>query len=700
MSADFKQDSRVGRLTTDLGSDELVFMGFSGQDHLNGLFDYRVTAHSSNENVDFDALIGTHATVELTTAGGSDRVFDGIVTEARWDGNTEFGYRYALTLRPWLWLAGKRRNQRIFHNMTVVDIIRKVLSSYSGLGSPALDVKLSGSYPVLEYTVQYRESDMDFVIRLMERFGISYHFVHQVGSHAMTLHDDAFDLPALSDGPREFHPVRLVDAGSAEHFWEWRAERRLTTGAVRLKDYNFKSPNARMEVFRAGNARYAHGDIESFDFPGDYLDEGAGRGVVAKRVQQESGQDRRHRALGNVMSLSAGMVVTLKGHPVADTEGPEFVCLSAFHHFEEQAYTTGAAMGAAEGPYTAAYVFMPKSAPLMPDRKSLAPRMQGPQTATVVGEGEIDCDEHGRILVMFHWDLDGAKSMRCRTSQNWAGKGWGGMVIPRIGMEVVVEFLDGDPDRPLVTGCVYNGKNTPPYALPANKTRSVFKTNSHQAEGSNEIRFEDKGGQEEIFIHAQKDRNEVTENCHTEYIGVDWSQEVGHDYAQTIGHDKAITVANNHTEAIGANMDQTVAVNKSTTVGSNTTHTTGASMVTTVGAAMALSVGAGSVITVGADSATTVGSDETTTIGSDQMLTVGSNQTVAVAKNATESVGKKKTISVGDELTIVVGKSSIVLKKDGTINIKGKDITLNGSGKINVKASSDVTIKGSKVNQN
>ena len=698
MNADFKQERRIGRLTTDLGPDELMLMGFRGHDHVNALFEYRVIAHSKNDNIAFDKLIGTHASVELSTLTGDTRTFDGIVAEARWDGNTEFGYRYELVLRPWLWLAGRRRNQRIFHSMSVVEIIRKVLSDYSGLGSPALSVNLSASYATLEYTVQYRESDMDFVVRLMERFGISYYFTHDLGSHTLHLSDDAFDLKSVPGDTREFHPVRLEGADNEEHFWEWRSERRLTTGTVRLIDYNFKSPNTLMGVSRGGSARYAQGDIESYDYPNDYLDQAAGKALVATRLKQEVGQDHRHRASGNVLSMSSGMTVTLKGHPVADSEGPVFVCLSAYHDFAEQAFTSGDGMS--DTPYRATYVLTPNSVPLAPERKTHEPKVQGPQTAVVVGEGEIDCDEHGRILVMFHWDSEGAKSMRCRTSQNWAGKGFGGMVIPRIGMEVVVEFLDGNPDRPLVTGCVYNGKNTPPYPLPANKTRSVFKTDSHQADGSNEIRFEDAGGAEEIYIHAQFDRNEVTEHCHTERIGVDWSQ--------SVGNNKAIDVGNNHTESIGVNMDQTVGTNKTTTVGTNTTLTSGsniittagANMVTTVGSALALTVGSAMATVVGASASTSVGAKDETTIGSDQKLTVGGNRAVAVAKSATETVGKSKTITVADDLTIKVGQASIVMKKDGTINIKGKDINFQGSGKIIVKASGSVTIKGSKIDQN
>jgi type VI secretion system secreted protein VgrG len=700
MSADFQQGRRIGRLTTDLGPEELTLMSFRGHDHVNNLFEYRVVAHSGNDNIDFEKLIGTHASVELTTLLDEIRVFDGIVAEARWDGNTEFGYRYELVLRPWLWLAGRRRNQRIFHNLSVVEIIRKVLSAYSGLGSPALEVKLSASYDPLEYTVQYRESDMDFVVRLMERFGISYYFTHDLGSHTLNLSDDAFDLVAVPGETRQFYPMQQVGTDNEEHFWEWRAERRLTIGAVRLTDYNFKTPNAMMEVSRVGGARHAQGDIESYDYPNDYLDQTAGKTLVATRLKQELGQGQRHRATGNVLSLSAGATVTLKGHAIADSDGPVFVCLSAYHDFAEQAYTSGQGTGAGQSPYTASYVFMPNSAPLAPEIKTLIPRIEGPQTGMVVGEGEIDCDDYGRILVWFPWDRNDEKSMRCRVSQNWAGKGFGGVVIPRIGMEVVVEFLNGNPDYPLVTGCVYNGKNDPPYPLPANKTRSVFKTNSHQAAGFNEIRFEDQGGQEEIFIHAQKDRNEVTLHCHTEQIGVDWSQGVGSN--------KSIQVGNNHTETIGVNMDQMVGSNKSTTVGMNTTltsganimQTAGANIVTTAGASMSTTIGASASTTVANDSTTNIGSDEGIMVGKSRTVAVGENQSVTIGKNATESVGKSKVVNAGDELKIIVGKSSITMKKDGTITIKGKDITLEGSGKINIKATGNVTVKGSKINQN
>ena len=542
MNAPFKQDNRLGKLFTALGKDVLVLLRFDGSDHVNGLFEYNVETISALQNIDFDQLIGTHATVELKTQNNGPRFFDGIVTQAQWAGVGENGNKYNLTLRPWIWLAGKRRNQRIFHNKTVVEIIEELFEPYAGLGDPALKNRLTDSYPELEYTVQYRESDLEFACRLMERFGISYHFRHDNGSHTMVLTDTVDEHELIAGESRDYFGVDGHHHSDEEHFWEWYPERNLTTGAVRLTDYNFKKPTAQLEVDQTGDAAYTQGKIEAYDYPGDYLAKGEGKGVVGLRTLQERGQDRRHRAIGDTTSLGAGMQVTLTGDQVPGVKSETYICLSASHSYVSDSYGSGGQESDGYS-YSGSYVMMPVTAPLAPERKTLVPIVHGPQTAVVVGEGEIDCDEYGRILVHFHWDLEKAYSMRCRVSQNWASKGWGGMVIPRIGMEVVVEFLEGDPDKPLVTGCVYNGRNDPPYALPANKTKSVFKTDTHQGAGFNELTFEDQKDQELIYMHGQKDQQIDILN--------DRNKTIGQDQFESVGRDKTITVGQDHTETVG-----------------------------------------------------------------------------------------------------------------------------------------------------
>ena len=546
MNAPFKQAERLGRLTTALGSDVLALLRFDGSDHLNDLFEYRVEALATRDDLDFDALVGTHATVEIE-AHEEMRPFDGIVTSARWAGVGENGHRYDLVLRPWFWLAGRRRNQRIFHNKTVIEILQELLSDYASLGDPALEIRLSKSYPTLEYTVQYRESDLDFARRQMERAGISFHFKHSMGSHTLVLTDDV--LAHETVGARPFKRYDGHHQYEQEHFWDWAPERNVTTGAIRLVDYNFKKPTQSMEVDRLGDAQHAQGGIESFDYPGDYLAQDVGKLVAGLRTEQERGADRRNRAVGDCASLGAGMRVTLSGDKVPGT-GETYLCLSASHHFVSEAYGSGGP-GSDGYAFTGSYTFMPDTAPMAPPRRTPAAVVQGPQTAEVVGEGEIDCDEYGRILVRFHWDLANAYSMRCRVSQNWAGAGWGGMVIPRIGMEVLVEFLEGDPDKPVVVGNVFNGKNDAPYELPANKTRAVWRSKTHQGQGFNEISFEDQSGIEDMFFHAQKDL----------------TTKVLNNSSANIGANRVDNIANNASLMIGDNAVERVGRNKNVTVG-------------------------------------------------------------------------------------------------------------------------------------
>ncbi|RNF34519.1 type VI secretion system Vgr family protein [Paracoccus methylarcula] len=507
MNAPFKQIERTGRLLTALGPDALVLLRFNGTDRLNELFEYQVEALSAQDDLDFDALIGTHATVEIE-AHDTMRPFDGIVTKARWVGVGENGHRYDLTLRPWFWLAGKRRNQRIFHDKTVDQILQELFMDYVSTGDAAFEMKLSEVYPVLEYTVQYRESDLDFARRQMERHGISFHFRHEAGNHVLVLTDDVITHENI--GPREFRRSDGHHQAPGEHFWEWSPERNLTTGAVRLIDYNFKTPTATMESDHIGDAAHSFGRLESYEYPGDFPDQDSGKLTARLRTKQERGGDRRNRAVGDCASLGSGMVITLTGEPVPGT-GERYLCLSASHNFVSEAYGSGGT-GSDGYSFTGSYTLMPDTAPMAPPRQTPVPIVQGPQTAMVVGDGEIDCDEFGRILVQFHWDLEGARSMRCRVAQNWAGNGLGGVVIPRIGMEVVVDFIDGSPDKPIVTGCVVNGKNGNIYGLPASKTKSGFKTKTHGGSGFNELSFEDANGAEKIFLHAQKDLERVVKD--------------------------------------------------------------------------------------------------------------------------------------------------------------------------------------------
>jgi type VI secretion system secreted protein VgrG len=656
MVSAFSQVSRMGRLTTALGPDVLVLQRFGGTERMNGLFDWQVDCLAATAEIDFDALIGTHASVTLQYLRDA-RVFDGIVTEARWLGAGENGHRFTLRLQPWFWLASLRRNQRIFHNRTVIQILDELLCAYSDAGQ--LEVATVDTYPVLEYTVQFRESDMDFATRLMERHGISYHFRHAEGAHKMVL-TDAVDSHATI-GVRDFHPDDGHHQAEDEHFWAWQPARRMTTGAIRLTDYNFKLPNAKMEVDRIGDATHAQGKIESFDWPGDYLDQNRGRLVAKLRSDAERGQDQRFAAEGDVLSLGAGMRVGLAGDAVPGL-GMGYLCLVANHSFTSESYGTGGQTGD-DLPYRGHYVLIPETSPMRPERKTALADVRGPQTAVVVGEGEIDCDEYGRILVRFHWDLKAANSMRCRVSQNWGGNGWGGMVIPRIGMEVVVEFLDGDPDQPLVTGCVYNGRNKVPYDLPTHKTRSTFKTDTHKGNGFNELRFEDEKAKEEIFIHGQRDLNiKIERNA---------SERVNRNAVISVGHDQATEIGNTMRQMVGGDLHIGVGPGKLGTITPSGAdeNTQGIGFVAEALGDVGSKLGSGNLV---------IGVEDTKSqmIAMNHTESVGRDKSTEVRGNYTLDAGKKIEITAGDSITLKVGASLITMQDNGTITVNGKKLSV------------------------
>ena len=714
MNKPFSQAARMGRLSTELGEDALVLMRFEGSERLNDLFDFRVDCLGTTETLDFDALIGTHATVTLNDRQ-TERHFDGIVTEARWQGVGDNGHRYQLRLQPWFWLASLRRNQRIFHNKTVVDILQELLAAYGSAGT--LVDETSADYPELEYTVQFRESDMNFAMRLMERHGISFHFRHMDGMHEMVLSDAAEAHPSI--GPRDFHPNPSNHRLDEEHFWDWRPARRITTGAIRLTDYNFKTPNAAMEVDQMGDAAHDQGQIESFDWPGDYLDQGRGRVMAQLRTGSERGQDQRFEAAGDVLALGAGGRVTLTGDPVPGS-GAEYLCLVATHSYTSDNYGSGGQQGD-ELAYRGRYILMPETAPMLPERKTPLADVRGPQTAVVVGaEGEeIDCDEYGRILVRFHWDLDNAWSMRCRVSQSWGGNGWGGMVIPRVGMEVLVEFLDGDPDQPLVTGCVYNGRQNTPYPLPAHKTKSVFRSDSHKAGGFNEISFEDEKGKQLLFQHAQKDKSTRVLNDDLARVDRHKVTSVGKNHVTEIGRNQKCEIGGSMNLVVGGTGTSAIALMAA--VGGLAGHTAGllkqagdiaggnpaiggfaATLAASslgflsggglkgratlagntqdradAGAALAQ---AGSSVGENANGLfpmpgvmnTIAGLFRSDTTGVAHVDQVGLSRVTNVGATAIESVGKFKKIAVGEEFVLEVGDSKLVMKSNGEILILGK----------------------------
>jgi type VI secretion system secreted protein VgrG len=457
-----------------------------------------------------------------------------------------------------------------------------------------------------------------------------------------------------------------------------------------------------------------------YDYPGEYLEQDRGKKLADIRLQEAVTFTDRADGNSGCPRLIPGFTFKLADHE-RETFNQEYLLVEVMHTGSQpQTLEEHAGMGGAS--YSNQFLCIPSSVTFRPERNKPKPVVEGVQTAIVTGPGgeEIYTDEHGRVKVQFHWDREGTKDEKSscwiRVSQVWAGAGWGGMYIPRIGQEVIVDFVEGDPDRPIITGRVYHGTNKPPYTLPDDKTKSTIKSDSSiGGGGSNEFRFEDKKGEEEIFLHGQKDWTIVIEN--------DKNQDVLHDETLTVANDRTKSVGNNQSEAIGSNKtikvgashDETIGANMSLRVGSNKTETVAIASAETVGAAKALSVGAGYQITVGAAMNETVGAAKTEEVGAAKAVIVGANMServggnmsVDVGKNLDEKVSGKHTEQVSkeyavnakkiqlmaeDQIVLKTGKAEITMKKNGDITIKGK--------KINVKGSGDVIVKGSKIKEN
>jgi type VI secretion system secreted protein VgrG len=636
-----RQEKRAGILDTPLGQDKLAIVRFDGSEGVNELFEWRFEAVSTEGNIDFDALIGKHATLTINGVNGRKRKFDGIVTETQWLGVRDHFHTYRLVLRPWLWILSRRTDNFIFHDKKVNDIIADVFADYPGLAD--FEDNTEGTYPPIEYCVQYRESDMAFVCRLMEEFGISYSFVHSDGAHKLVMTDQNSQFDTVEGASRTYIALSGQDRRTEECIHHFIPERRFTSGKATWKDYNFKKPTAEMLAEKEGTAAYEQAGKELYDWPGRYIELGQGQTFAQIKLEAQEAQDRHCMAAGNSPSLWAGSLMTLKEHPV-DAYNIEYVVLRCHHTFTSQSYRSGGAGGSDS--YEGQYELLDSTIPLRPLKVTPKPVVQGPQTAFVVGKDkeEIDSDEYGRILVRFHWDRENDQSMRCRVAQNWAYKQWGGMIIPRIGMEVMVEFLDGDPDRPLVTGCVYNADNMPPYTLPQFQTRSTFKTNTHKGSGYNEIRFEDEAGEEEIYVHAQKYLNIVIGNNETHSTGLNRSISVAVSQSETIGQDKTSSVGRNVIEAVGGDYDLDI-------VGHRT-----------------VSVGKADHLNVGQEQVTVIGQNSDTTVGGSQRVSVTGSHSLEVTGS-----------SLIKAMSVVVEAVSISLKAGGSfVNINAAGVQISG----------------------
>jgi type VI secretion system secreted protein VgrG len=515
MALGLKQQLRIAELKTPLGKDKLVLTRFDGSEGLGELFTYNIEALSATEITDFDKALGSKCTVSIKIHDKT-RHFNGVLVEAQWLGMRENSFCYRLVLRPWLWLLSRASDCRIFADMTAKELILEIFAKHADFATKK--DKLTRDYKKLEYYVQYRETDLNFVTRIMEEFGMYYFFEHQDGDHTLVLADAKSShstVPAV--------PYRMLvgkQQRKEEHLSHWVPGRRFNTGKVVLNDYDYFKPSASLVSESESASKYQNSKLEVYDYPGRYLEKSDGEKYAKVRLEAEQASDNRCQGAGSAASLYPGALVSLEEHPTG-SQNKQYLVVRAMHSLSAETYRSGAPSDSDET-YSGRYEFLPSDQPYRSPMLTPKPVVRGPQTAKVVGKGEIDVDEHGRIIVQFHWDRNKDKSRRVRIGQVWSGKKWGGIFIPRVGMEVIVEFLEGDPDQPLVVGTVYNEEYKPPYDLPDDKTIAGWKSETSEGGGGyNELVFDDrKTGQGQLIrIHAEKDRKTHVKNDHDEYIG-------------------------------------------------------------------------------------------------------------------------------------------------------------------------------------
>ncbi len=742
--------------TCPLPADDLRFESMTAALGISALDAIEVTLVSSKADIAAEKLLGEKAGVEFLLREGAKRQVNGIV--ARFGmGKSGRGrsYRYHATLRPWLWFLTRTSDCRIFQDMTVPEIVEKVFGDHGAIAN--FEFKLFGSYRKRVYCVQYRESDYQFVARLLEEEGIYWFFEHSEGAHKLMLVDDIGALaPATGAETLQFHALTGSAPPDVDYVSGWTASRELRTGKYALTSYDFERPSTALLVEQSHPRQHALDDYEQFDFEGDYTQKPDGQHITDVRLDEQQARFERLAGSTNARALAVGHLFKLERHPRAD-QNAEYLCaqLNLTAHlapYESGGGGGGGGAGAAAGggaaDFQCQFAAAPSSQAFRPERRTPKPFVQGPQTAVVVGPSgdEIFTDKYGRVKVQFHWDRYGKKNEKSscwvRVSSPWAGKSFGFVQIPRIGQEVIVDFLEGDPDQPIITGRVYNAEQMPPWELPANATQSGVLTRSSKGGAygnANAIRFEDKKGSEQLWIHAEKNMDIEVENDETHWVGHDRTKtidndetvRVKHDRTETVMHDETITIGNNRTETvavnetitIGGNRSKTIAGSEYCTVAGSLTETVAVNYAETVGAAMEITVGAAMAITVGAAMAETVGGAKSENVGGVKAETIGGNKAVDVGGDLTESIGKSATVEIGkdhtlkvagqqqvsvtkehvlkakkiqlvgeDEVSIKCGSAEIIMKKNGDISIKG--------GKINVKGSGDVIIKGSKVLEN
>lgn len=650
---DLSSKNRMIDVDTPRPKGELVVERFSGVEELGRMFRYEIYLLSEKRDIPFDEVLGKHITLLLECADGSRRPIDGRVSEFGLIGAVDNLFRYRIVAVPWTWMMTRTADCKIFQEKTVPEIIKAV---FADQGDADFKLSLTGTYAKRTYCVQYRESDFNFVSRLMEEEGIYYFFDHEPGKHTMMICDASGAHQSIGQIP---YRARVGNGTrfAAEAIYDWSVARQIQPTLFAQRDYNFETPSTDLLVKTSHDRTYAEAGHEIYDYPGEYLKVAEGDPLARVRLEEIQCGYETVEGRGAARTMACGSTFTFSEFPRED-QNADFLIVST--RIEASNNALESVGGGNDASFEVTFRLAQSSEPFRTERTTRRPFVQGPQTALVVGPAgeEIFVDKYGRVKVQFYWDRYGNKddksSCWIRVSQIWAGKNYGWMTIPRIGQEVVVSFLEGDPDQPLITGRVYNAEQMPPWALPANKTQSGLLTRSSvggSPANANELRFEDKKGSEQVYLHAEKNQDIEVENDETHWVG--------HDRKKTVDNDENVEVKNNRTEKVG--------VNEKITIGSNRTEE------------------------VGANEDITVKGNRTESVKGNEELSVTGNQKESITGSRTLDVtgSEKITVKSSHEETIMGSATQKVIGSLDQTVIGGINITTPAA--MNVKAVGGVT---------
>ncbi len=598
------QDNRLIAVETSLGKDHFLLTGFSGQESVSQLFQFDLEMLSDDDAAEHTELVGQNLTFSICPRNGTRSFFNGFISQFSAAEKVEDRARlYRARIVPWLWFLTRAANSRIFQNQNVVDIAKQIFADH---GFNDYVFQLQRSYQPYEYKVQYRETDFNFVSRLLEHEGIFYFFRHENGKHTAVFGD-----AAIAFAPGELARVSFASIADWEHIQGWHHAYEFQTGQWTLTDYDFKKPQADLT---AGQPTVIANPImkkyEFFDYPGQYLTKDAGQGLARTRIEMEEAAYHIVNGVSMVPSLRSGESFTLADHPVPSENGASYALLSIHHDARDTSYFQAENASS----YTNSFVCLPAKTVFRPPRVTPVPVVHGPQTATIVGPKgeEIHTDEYGRVKVQFRWDrygkADEKSTIFLRLAQSWAGNKWGAQTLPRIGMEAIVEFLEGDPDKPIVTGCLNNAAMMPPDPLPDNKTRTVFRTQSTpKSSGFNEFSFEDKAGKEQVFLRGERDQDVRIKNDAREWIGNDRHLIVTKSQREKVGSGKHLTITGDQNEKVSGTVSLAAEGDLHQKIDQNAALKAGMNIAIEAGIAITLKAGA-SFIEIGPAGITIVGS--------------------------------------------------------------------------------------------